>query len=115
MSSASRIHGSSRVSHHHAGPTTAELKHGLARMSESGYEDANPLKGNLPAKIEAGFQKVEPGQDDVTEFYQLRIKGHTIYVGVTGGQPNRLHAFDSSGKVLVSGTFQTDGEPIAWK
>jgi hypothetical protein len=106
-----------RPASHAAPPTVAELKKGLAQISESGFEDAHPLKGNLPTKVGAAFEKLEPGQTDVAEFYQVSVKGHAMYASVQWleGTPNRVHVFDASGRARLNGTFTTDGGPITWK
>ena len=116
MVTTNRIHSRPLAQPTHKPLTPSELKQGLKRISESGYQDAHPVKGNLPLKVLAGLEKAEPNQSDVTEFYQLTIKGHGVFISVTGAADgNHLHAFDPTGKALLSGKFKTDGEPVKWK
>jgi hypothetical protein len=106
-----------RPASHAAALTSAELKKGLAQISESGFEDAHPIKGTLPTKVGAAFEKLEPGQTDVAEFYQVRVKGQNVFASVQwlNNTPNRVHVFEANGRPRLSGTFTTDGGPITWK
>ena len=117
MVSTNRIHGAPPAAASQKSLSAVELKHGLSHISESGYQDAHMLKGALPAKVKAGFEKLEPepGQTASAEFYQLNVKGHGLYVSVQyETTPNTVHVFDPAGKALLSGRFQTDGEPVNW-
>jgi hypothetical protein len=115
MVSTNRIQGAPPSGASHKSLTAAELKHGLSHISESGYQDGHMLKGPLPAKVKAGFEKLEPRQTASAEFYQLNVKGHGIFVSVQyGTNDNTVHVFDPAGKPLLSGTFRTDGEPVSW-
>src|SRR5712691_1700802 len=83
MANVNRIPSSTATHPKHPALTPAELRQGLASVSESGFEDAHPIKGHLPPGVKAAFAKLPPGQ----EHYQVTVKGHAVYVAVNWTDP----------------------------